>query len=210
MLTDNRLDKIERVANRRQEDMTVVLNNVHDPHNIGAVLRTCDSVGISKIYVLLNDDKTSENNIMLGKKAAASARKWVDVYLYYDVKKCFEHVKSKYKLIVGTHLGSESKSFFDVDFTQSIAMVFGNEHNGISEEVLPYIDTNILIPQVGMVESLNISVSVAITLYEAFRQRNTKSYYDNVRNKIFSEQIKESYIERHRDKYYGSNMIKVE
>ncbi|MEZ4907243.1 MAG: RNA methyltransferase [Saprospiraceae bacterium] len=210
MLTDRRLEKIERVARNRQSDLTIVLNNVHDPHNIGAVLRTCDSVGISEIFVILNDGFTTENSIVLGKKAASSARKWVDVYLYQDVEKCMKDIKSKYKTIAGTHLGTDSVSCYDVDFTQSLALVFGNEHAGISDEVLPYLDTNILIPQMGMVESLNISVSVAITLYEAYRQRKTNRQYDKIADADFYNNIKSSYLERNKDKYFGSTMIKVE
>lgn len=210
-MTEERLKKIEDVVRKRQTDLTVILNNVHDPHNLGAVLRTCDSVGISEIYVLYTEDRNSEENLLLGKKAAASARKWVDVFLYTDVNKCFEHIRSKYDRILGTHLGVDSISLYEIDFTSSVALVFGNEHLGIDNEVLNYLDGNFIIPQVGMVQSLNISVSAAISLYEALRQREKAGKYDSDfnDNSVKLEMMK-NYIQRHRDQDYGKLMTKIE
>ncbi|MGE5355840.1 MAG: TrmH family RNA methyltransferase [Deltaproteobacteria bacterium] len=206
-MTEKRLDKIREVAFMRQTDITVILNNVHDPHNLGAVLRTCDSVGIPEIFVLYNEEGQGEENLLLGKKAAASARKWVDVYLYTDTEKCFNDIRSKYKKIIGTHLGSDSVSLYSVDFCDSMALVFGNEHSGISDSVMTYLDGNFIIPQVGMVQSLNISVSVAITLYEAYRQRQIAGkYFQSVEDD--SNLLVKSYIERHRDPEYGKLMIR--
>lgn len=122
-MTEERLNKILSVACKRQTDLTIVLNNVHDPHNLGAVLRTCDSVGIPEIYVLYNDERLSDENLMLGKNAAASARKWVDVYLYKDAEKCFNDIRKKYNKVLGTHLSSSSVSLYDIDLTSSVALV---------------------------------------------------------------------------------------
>jgi tRNA (guanosine-2'-O-)-methyltransferase len=209
IMTEERLNKILSVAGNRQLDLTIVLNNVHDPHNLGAVLRTCDSVGIPEIYVLYNEDRVGDENILLGKKAAASARKWVDVYLYKDAEKCFTDIRKKYNIILGTHLSSSSVSLFDLDLTRSVALVFGNEHSGISDEVIKYLDGNYIIPQVGMVQSLNISVSVAISLYEAYRQRELSGKYDERTGLDYeSEKLFESYKERHGDQEYGNMMIR--
>lgn len=207
-MTNKRLEKIINVAKNRQCDMTVVLNNVHDPHNIGAVLRTCDAVGIGEVYVYLNEDTISEENIQLGKRASSSARKWVDVFLYNDLKYLIKDLKAKYKTIVGTHLSSESTSIYEVDLTEPIALIFGNEHCGISEELITHLDKNIIIPQVGMVESLNISVSVAITLYEAYRQRNLAGLYNKSELSESVKTLSNEYIERSRDSLYGSFTIK--
>ncbi len=207
-MTEKRLERIKEVATKRQGDLTVVLNNVHDPHNIGAVLRTCDSVGIKEVYVLFNDDRLGEKNLELGKRSASSARKWVDVYLYRDVDKCFRDLKSKYDYIYGTHLSVESVSLYELDLTKSVALVFGNEHAGISDEVLKYLDGNFIIPQVGMVQSLNISVSAAVSLYEALRQREKAGMY--VDNKTMSDgqksELIDDYISRHENKYKGKKM----
>lgn len=208
-MTEERLSKILSVAGNRQRDLGIVLNNVHDPHNLGAVLRTCDSVGIPEVYVLYNEEGVGDENLLLGKKAAASARKWVDVYLYKDAAKCFSDVRKKYIRIMGTHLSSSAVSLYDLDFTGSMALVFGNEHSGISDEVLKYLDGNFIIPQVGMVQSLNISVSVAISLYEAYRQRERSGKYNNADTvDEQSLQLIEAYKDRNRDQEYGKLMIR--
>ncbi|HHH53388.1 MAG TPA: RNA methyltransferase [Bacteroidetes bacterium] len=209
-MTEKRLKRIEQVVGNRQFDLTVVLNNVHDPHNIGAVLRSCDSVGIKEIYVLYTDNRLDEENLILGKKAASSARKWVDVFYYNDVEKCFDTIKKKYDNILGTKLNSEAVSLYDLDLTGSLALVFGNERDGISEEVLPYLTGNFIIPQVGMIQSLNISVAVAVSLYETFRQRNSKNMYnaENSVNEIDRKNLLEDYIERHKTRHTGRLMIK--
>lgn len=208
-MTEERLSKILSVAGNRQRDLGIVLNNVHDPHNLGAVLRTCDSVGIPEVYVLYNEEGVGDENLLLGKKAAASARKWVDVYLYKDTAKCFSDVRKKYSRIMGTHLSSSAVSLYDLDFTGSMALVFGNEHSGISDEVLKYLDGNFIIPQVGMVQSLNISVSVAISLYEAYRQRERSGKYNNADTvDEQSLQLIEAYKDRNRDQEYGKLMIR--
>ncbi len=195
----------------RQHDLTVVLNNVHDPHNIGAVLRTCDSVGIKEVYALFTDERIGEENLVLGKNSASSARKWVDVYMYRDTKKCFEDLRKKYDLILGTHLGTESVSLYSLELSKPVALVFGNEHSGIEDEVLSYLDGNFVIPQYGMVRSLNISVSVAITLYEALRQREIAGTYDKNTEQIDTNTslLIEDYINRHESKYKGKKMKKV-
>ena len=208
-MTEERLKKVLSVACKRQTDLTIVLNNVHDPHNLGAVLRTCDSVGIPEIYVLYNDEGVGDENLILGKKAAASARKWVDVYLYKDAEKCFTDIRKKYSKVLGTHLSSSSVSLYDIDLTSSVALVFGNEHSGISDEVIKYLDGNYIIPQVGMVQSLNISVSVAISLYEAYRQRELSGkYIESAVLGYESEKLFESYKERNGDQEYGMLMIR--
>lgn len=207
-MTEERLKKINEVASKRQGNLTVVLNNVHDPHNIGAVLRTCDSVGIKEIYVIYNDERVGKDNITLGKKSASSARKWVDVFLYRDVDKCITDIRKKYNFIFGTHLDSESISLYDLKLDNSIALVFGNEHAGISDEVLKHLDGNFLIPQVGMVQSLNISVSVAVTLYEALRQRETVDLYNTNSTSTTQEKqiLIKDYIQRHENRHKGKKM----
>ncbi len=207
-MKEERYNKIKDVADKRQGDFTVILNNVHDPHNIGAVLRTCDSVGIKEIYVLNTDDTIDKNNLVLGKKSAASARKWIDTFYYTDVEKCIKDIREKYKLIYGTHLDSDAVSMYDLDMTQSIALVFGNEHAGISDEVMKHLDGNFIIPQVGMVQSLNISVAVAVTLYEAYRQRESKNFYRDNPTMTTEEKtsLLKDYINRHNEKYKGRLM----
>lgn len=174
MITEERKKKFEAAAAASQSDVTVVLENVHDPHNIGAVLRSCDSVGIREIFVLYNEHSKNALKQYVGLNSASGALKWVDVHFYHDTKECFEAVKKKYNLIAGTHLSKESKRIYEMELTSSIAFVFGNEKSGLSEDVLPYLDINFIIPQYGLVQSLNVSVACAVTLFEMARQRSEK------------------------------------
>ena len=198
-MTPERQEKFEKVVAQRQFNLTVILENVHDPHNIGAVLRTCDSVGIREIYVLYTDEALTEENLVVGKRSSSGARKWVDVHYFEDVNTCFEVVKMKYKQVFCTHLSHDSKSLYDLDLSQSVALLFGNEHDGVSETALSFCDGNFIIPQMGMVQSLNISVACAVTLYEAARQRIEKGYFETnpSASEIQKQELLEEYIKRH-------------
>ncbi len=199
-MTPERAQKFENVVNRRQGDLTVILENVHDTHNIGAVLRTCDSVGIDEIFLLYTDPGLTPTNIKLGKRTSAGARKWVTVHSFSEVKKCFDVVKAKYKNVYATHLNADAVGIYELDLSQPVALLFGNEHRGVSEEALALVDGNFIIPQVGMVESLNISVACAVSIYEAFRQRYEKGFYtDNpTTTKAEKEALLKIYKSRHK------------
>lgn len=188
-MTPEREEKFRRVVAKRQFNLTVVLENVHDPHNIGAVMRTCDAVGIKEIYVLYTEDLLTEEHLQVGKSAASGAKKWVDVHLYQDVASCFEAIRSKYDHILATHLAEDAKSLYELDLTASVALLFGNEKDGVSKEALAYADGNFIIPQMGMVQSLNISVACAVTLYEALRQRKLAGGYDQDPSQLAPQQL---------------------
>ncbi len=201
-MTPRRMAKFERVVRQRQPDLTVILENVHDPHNIGAVLRSCDSVGIKEIFVLFTEARLDEERFKLGKRTSAGTRKWVDVHLYRDPKACFEHVKSKYQRILSTHLDEDAVGLYELDLASSVALLFGNEHAGLSKEALSYSDGNFHIPQMGMAESLNISVACAVTLYEAYRQRKAQELYENHPQWQAERQadLLQEYLRRHGDR----------
>lgn len=206
-LTEQRERKFQELASNRQLDLTVVLENVHDPHNIGAVMRTCDAVGISKIYLIVTDIRVWDK-IELGMESSSGARKWVDVFVYDNCQKCFEHLRQEYDQILGTHLSQDSFSLYDIDFAKSTALVFGNEHEGLTEEALKYLDGNFTIPQFGMVQSLNISVACAVSCYEALRQRKVAGNYN--KSELSRDQIElvEKYKQQHVRKYKG-NLAKI-
>lgn len=164
----------------RQFNLTVILENVHDTHNIGAVLRSCDSVGITEVFVVFTHlHLIQKQRIKLGKRTTAGTRKWLKVHFYTDLESCFQEVRSRYDTILGTHISEDTKSLYDLDLTQSVALLFGNENEGISEDALKHCDGNFLVPQVGMVQSLNISVACAVSVFEAYRQRNAKGMYEH-------------------------------
>lgn len=174
-MTPERAEKINTVIQNRQSGLTVVMENVHDPHNIYAVMRTCDAVGIQDIYVL-NTELPKEG--YYGIKSSSSANKWLSIHQFDNVADCFAALRKNYHFVFTTYLGQSSKSVYEIDFKESVALVFGNEHKGVSKEARELADGNFIIPQVGMIPSLNISVACAVAIYEAFRQRKQAGMYD--------------------------------
>lgn len=174
-MTPERTERLLSVLNKRQNNITVVLENVFDPHNIAAVMRTCDAVGIQDIYVL--NTKIARHK-KFGQKSSSSAAKWLSIHQFTDAAACFAELRRHYNLILTTHLSSDAIALHDIDFTQSIALVFGNEHAGVSDEIRAMADGNFIIPQVGIIKSLNISVACAVTVYEALRQKTLAGHYN--------------------------------
>lgn len=173
-MTPERLEKLTRVLKQRQGDLTVVMENVQDPHNISAVMRTCDAVGIQDIYIITTKIPRHEK---FGPKSSSSALKWLTIHQFDNLEECFDILRKRYKKILTTHLSSDAIGLYEIDFTESIALVFGNEHAGVSEECRNLADGNFIIPQMGIIQSLNISVACAVTIYEAMRQKNIAGHY---------------------------------
>jgi tRNA (guanosine-2'-O-)-methyltransferase len=174
-MTPERESRIRTVLDKRQENLVVVLENVADPHNISAVLRTCDAVGVQDVYVL---NTRIPRHKKWGAKSSSSAAGWLTVRQYEDVKECLDAVRRQVDRIYTTHLLADAVSLYEMKLTGRIALVFGNEHSGVSDEIRALSDGNFLIPQVGIIQSLNISVACAVTLYEAFRQKSAAGQYD--------------------------------
>jgi len=195
-ILEQRLERFKSVIGKRQFDLTIVLENVHDPHNIGAVLRSADSVGINEVYIIYTDPRLQKRGLDIGLKSASGAKQWIAINYFEDVTKCLTAVKSKYNNLYGTKLDTDAKNLYDLNMASSCALVFGNEHKGLSEEVSSLLDANFIIPQHGFVKSLNISVACAVTLYEAQRQRLSKGFY----NQDYSnESIQKELFEKYKD-----------
>jgi len=173
-MTPERSEKLLNVLNNRQAGLAVVMENVHDPHNISAVMRTCDAVGIQDMYIL---NTKIHPHKKFGPRSSSSAAKWLTVHQYDDAEACFRELRQHYSKILTTHLGADSVGLYEIDFTQSIALVFGNEHEGVSEEIRVRADGNFQIPQMGIIQSLNISVACAVSIYEALRQKTVAGQY---------------------------------
>jgi len=171
--TEKRLEKITRVIKSRQHSLTVVMENIHDPHNVSAIFRTCDAVGIPKVNLVYN----FESFPRIGKKSSASAFKWVDKEKYKSVQECYSDLRKDGYKIFASSLTENSKNLYELDLTQKVAIVVGNEHRGVSDASAELADEVFLIPQFGMVQSLNVSVATAVILYEAMRQRIKKGLY---------------------------------
>ncbi len=174
-MTPERNERLTSVLNKRQPDLTVVLENVFDPHNISAVMRTCDAVGIQEIFILNHKIPPHRK---WSAKSSSSAAKWLTIHQFTDPVVCFTELRKRYEKIYTTHLSSDAVGLHELNLTEPVALVFGNEHSGVSEEIIALADGNFIIPQVGIIRSLNISVACAVTLYEAFRQKNIAGHYD--------------------------------
>jgi tRNA (guanosine-2'-O-)-methyltransferase len=175
IMTPERKQRISSVLMKRQTNITVVLENVFDPHNISAVMRTCDAVGIQEIYIL---NTIIPRHKKWGAKSSSSASKWLTIHQFQDVDACFEALKKNYDKIYITHLAQNAVSLYDLNLAERVALVFGNEHSGVSDSLIARADGNFIIPQVGIIKSLNISVACAVSIYEAYRQKQLASHYD--------------------------------
>jgi tRNA (guanosine-2'-O-)-methyltransferase len=173
IITPNKREMFDRIAADRTKHLTVVMENIYQEHNASAVLRSCDCFGLQDLHVIEKD-----NTYKIQRDIALGAGRWVDMYNYDDsenvTKDCLNNLKSKGYKIVATTPHTDSQTIYDLDLTQPIALVFGTERRGISEEVVEMADEFVKIPMYGFTESFNISVSVAIVL-NTLRQRLEQS-----------------------------------
>ena len=183
--TEKRIEKIKWVLNKRQPSLRVIIENIHDPHNVSAIFRTCDAAGVPKISLVYNVEKFTK----IGKKSSASAYKWIEREKYNSVEDCYNQLRKEKFKIYASSLNSDSKNLYELDFTRKTAIIYGNEHRGLSEEAEELADERFFIPMFGMVQSLNVSVSAAISIYEALRQRSLKGLYD--KSELSSKELKE-------------------
>lgn len=173
IITPNKKEMFDRIAADRTKHLTVVMENIYQEHNASAVLRSCDCFGLQELHVIEKD-----NTYKIQRDIALGAGRWVDMYSYDDsenvTKDCLNHLKSRGFKIVATTPHTDSQTIYDLDLSQPIALVFGTERRGISEEVIEMADEFVKIPMYGFTESFNISVSVAIVL-NTLRQRLEQS-----------------------------------
>ncbi|OGD22743.1 MAG: hypothetical protein A2W03_04100 [Candidatus Aminicenantes bacterium RBG_16_63_16] len=177
MPTPGRIEKVSRVLSRRQPDLRVVLEGVAIAHNASAVIRTCDAAGVLYLDIV----SPSPDILAINRAISTRAEKWVETRLYGSLDECLPHLKKAGLKVAVTHLGESALPPSAVDYTQPLAVVFGSEAAGVSARALKYADYEIRIPMFGMVQSLNLSVSVAIILYEAMRQRLAAGFYEKRR-----------------------------
>ncbi|HEV2529998.1 MAG TPA: TrmH family RNA methyltransferase [Thermomicrobiales bacterium] len=171
-----RVARLEQVLSRRQPDLTVVLEDVHDPHNAAAVLRSCDAAGVLGIHAVYDREPVPKKR--LSRTSSSSASKWVGVERHETIDACYRALRAQGVQIVATALTDESVDLYSVDFTRPTAIVMGNEHRGLTAGAITAADLTVRIPMAGMVESLNISVAAAVSLFEAARQRREAGMYD--------------------------------
>lgn len=174
-LTPEREAKIRRVLALRQNDLALVLANIHDPHNVSAIYRSCDAFGVPKVHLYYTDTAFP----VLGAKSSASARKWVQTVRHKDMDSMMAALREKNMRIYATSCTPEAKALGELDLTGPVAFVMGNEHRGVDPEFASRVDGEVYIPMYGMIQSFNVSVAAAVLLAEASRQRRAAGRYDS-------------------------------
>lgn len=177
-MSPERMQKIKEVINRRQDDLTVIMDNVHKPRNMAAIARTCDAVGIPRLHVVGNYLRYSFMNA----KAASGCKKWVETVSHKTVSNAYSHLKEQGYQILAAHFSHKALPFREIDYTRPTAIVVGAELHGISQEAADLADEHIIIPMMGMTQSLNVSVATSLILFEAQRQREEKGFYNREPN----------------------------
>ncbi len=195
MNSEKRQEKIDKTLQNKQPTLLLFLEDVHDAHNLSAIVRSCDAVGVLELFYTHKDN----NHFHTHKVITQGAHRWVNRFRIDEEKK-IQFLKQKhsqgYQLIV-THLDKNAISFREVDYTLPTIMIVGNEKDGVSQELIMLADKTITIPMQGMVQSLNVSVATALVLYEAQGQREAKGMYEKPQLSCESrEEIKKAWIYR--------------
>jgi len=167
-----RFQKLKKALAARQTDLTVLMDNVQKPHNMAAILRSCEAIGIHHAHIV-----TPERLRFHKPKAAAGVLRWIELEKHKHQKSAYNKLKQQGMKIIAAHPCQSAIHFREYDYTQPTAIVMGTERTGLTENAIEEADELITIPMQGLVQSLNVSVSAALILYEAQRQREQKGLY---------------------------------
>ncbi|OOE40008.1 tRNA (guanosine(18)-2'-O)-methyltransferase TrmH [Salinivibrio kushneri] len=191
-MTPERFERIHQVLAQRQPDLTVCMEQVHKPNNISAIIRTADAVGIHRMHAVWPEGTKMRT---LGGTSAGS-RNWIDVVTHNTTEEAFDAMHAQGMQVLVTNLSDTAVDFREIDYTRPTAIVLGQEKQGISREALDKADQDILIPMVGMVQSLNVSVASALILYEAQRQRQAAGMYQLDKTRLPDHEVHHILFER--------------
>ncbi|MFS2225319.1 tRNA (guanosine(18)-2'-O)-methyltransferase TrmH [Pantoea sp. B65] len=168
-----RFARIREMLAARQHDLTVCMEQVHKPHNVSAVIRTADAVGVHEVHAVWPGHRM---RTMVS--AAAGSNSWVQVQTHRTIAEAVSQLKQQGMQILATHLSDKAVDFREIDYTRPTCILMGQEKTGITQQALDLADQDIIIPMIGMVQSLNVSVASALILYEAQRQRQNAGMYN--------------------------------
>lgn len=187
-MTPARERRIRETLKRRQPDLTVVMDRVHKPHNLAAIARTCDAVGVLELHAVPLPDGGTR---LRRDKAASGAGKWLPLHRHADIQSAYAHLRKRGMRLYAAHESPGAVDFRSIDYTLPTAVVVGAELDGISDAAVAAADGTVSVPMLGMTRSLNVSVATAIILYEAQRQRQAAGLYDAPR---LSEELFQEYL----------------
>ena len=175
-MTPERHQRIKDMLAQRQPDLTVCMEGVHKTHNLAAVVRTADAIGVSDVHAIWKNER-----MRVSGGSAAGSQNWIDVHNYTNTADAIAELKKQNMQILVTNLSDSAVDFREIDYTKPTAIILGQEKFGASEVALELADQDIVIPMVGMVQSLNVSVACSVVLYEAQRQRQLAGMYNKPR-----------------------------
>ena len=170
-----RYERLKQVLSKRQPDLTVITEDVHKPHNISAIIRTCDAVGVFEVHAVNN-----KSELPTYSPVAKGSEKWVKLNVHNSLENAIALQQQQGLKVYAAHLSDKAVDYRNIDYTQPTAILMGAEKDGVSNEAADLVDGHIIIPMFGMVESLNVSVAAAVILFEAQRQRIAAGMYKEV------------------------------
>ena len=176
MVIPRRYKKLQQVLSKRQPDLTVITEDVHKPHNLSAIIRTCDAVGVFAVNAV-----NSKSKIPTYSQVAQGSEKWIQLNTYPNITDAIANLQESNFKVYAAHLSKEAIDYRNIDYTQPTAILLGAEKHGVSQLAADLSDGHIIIPMLGMVQSLNVSVAAAVVLFEAQRQRLAAGMYDKLR-----------------------------
>jgi len=194
-MSPERFARINAMLERRQPELTLLLERVHKPHNLAAIVRTADAVGVSDVHATWEDKAMR----LAGNKSATGSQNWVNVHSHETTQEAIQALRDQGMQIIATNLSDTAIDFREVDYTKPTAILLGQEKTGITDEALALADQDVIIPMVGMCQSLNVSVASALILYEAQRQREKAGMYNG--------ECRLSHDEQHRILFEGGHPI---
>jgi len=175
-VTPERYRRLKSVLDRRQPDLTVLMENVHKPHNLSAILRTADAVGIYEAHAV-----NPTGGVPTYQDTSGGSEKWVYLRVHPEIEEAAAHLKERGFTIYAANLSERAVDYRRVDYTRPAVVLLGAEKWGVSERAAALADADVIIPMMGMVQSLNVSVAAAVILFEAQRQRLEAGLYDHPR-----------------------------
>ena len=171
MPTDQRLNKLKRIAHQRQTGLTVVIEDVFDPHNLGAISRSCDAFGVQEVNVIFETMPPFDPK-EVGKNSSTATNKWLSYRVHHGTETALRRLKDEGWQIAAAAIDPAAETIFEADLcAPRMALLFGNEKSGLSPAALRLADRLVTIPMRGIAQSMNVSVSAALFVYEVTRQR---------------------------------------
>ncbi|MEE9183655.1 MAG: RNA methyltransferase [Acidimicrobiia bacterium] len=196
-LTPDRIKRIERVLDGRTHNFATVVEGLQDTGNMAAIMRSAEAFGFQPFHVIATAGKYK-----MSTRTTQGANKWLDVYRWTDVEACIENLREQGYRVLATYVGEGAEPIESFDFTEKTALVFGNEPDGVSPELLELADARTVIPTPGFVESFNVSAAAAVCLHHAYRTRIARGAHGDLSDRERQRMRAAFYVHstRHADK----------